>query len=400
MGIYKRGKKLWIAYSISKELADQHGCSRLQREPVGSGVQADAQALYKRRLREVKELSWYPRHKATARGKSVHDYAQTWAAQATARGVRTAWEYMGVLEVLLEDGLGAKRVQDVTRRDVLRAVEAMGRKTGKRGKAKGKPYAPKTVIKAYAYLRSMFAQAVRDEVIQSSPCNLSARAGELPMPRDADPRWRATAVFTRSELEALISDERIPEPRRVFYALLIYTGMRLGEAAGRRWSDYDTEATPLGRLVVATQYDDKPLKTDVPREVPVHPELAKILAAWKLGGYALHYGAHAKPGDFIVRNLHGGMIRSGLAIYMFRQDLELIGLRRRRLHDLRRSHVTLCRADGARPDLLRFVSHGPSASMTDLYTTPTWASLCEQVGCLQLRPRAGNVVSIKNARGG
>src|SRR5690606_29304170 len=136
-------------------------------------------------------------------------------------------------------------------------------------------------------------------------------------------------------------------------------------------------------------------KTEVPREVPVHPELARILAAWKLEHYPLIHGVRPGPDDLLVRNSYGRMYTRSGVIQMLHKDLEAIGLRRRRVHDFRRTLITLARADGARPDLLKFVTHGASTSMIDVYTTPTWASLCEQIACLQVAVRAGNVVELR-----
>jgi len=40
----------------------------------------------------------------------------------------------------------------------------------------------------------------------------------------------------------------------MLYALSFLTGMRHGEAVGRRWRDWDESAMPLGAVSVATQY--------------------------------------------------------------------------------------------------------------------------------------------------
>lgn len=53
------------------------------------------------------------------------------------------------------------------------------------------------------------------------------------------------------------------------------------EAETERRSIADIVMT-IGRLLVATSYDAGRTKTDVTRRVPVHPTLARILAAWKL----------------------------------------------------------------------------------------------------------------------
>jgi hypothetical protein len=73
--------------------------------------------------------------------------------------------------------------------------------------------------------------------------------GVLPKKVDKDPTWRVTAIYTREEIEKLISDRRIAEDRRVLHALKALGGLRHGEAAGRR--------------------------------VPVHPTLARVLSEWK-----------------------------------------------------------------------------------------------------------------------
>ena len=68
-----------------------------------------------------------------------------------------------------------------------------------------------------------------DEFIDATPCVVIK--GELPKKTDKDPSWRATAVYTREEIEQLISDQRIPEDRCVLYALEAVAGPRHGEAA-------------------------------------------------------------------------------------------------------------------------------------------------------------------------
>ena len=93
-----------------------------------------------------------------------------------------------------------------------------------------------------------------------------------PKNRDKDSSWRDGAVFTRSELESLISDTRVPEDRRVFYALMGLAGLRSGEVAGLRWLDYESLVEPLGKITFRTT------KNGHGRKVPVHPVLAGVEA--------------------------------------------------------------------------------------------------------------------------
>ena len=68
----------------------------------------------------------------------------------------------------------------------------------------------------------------------------------------------------------------------------------------------------------------------------------------------------------------------------FHQDLERLELRPRRQHDARRTFISLAIADGARKDILRWVTHGPEGDIVDLYTTLPWHTLCEEVARLKI----------------
>ena len=48
------------------------------------------------------------------------------------------------------------------------------------------------------------------------------------------------------------------------------------------------------------------------------------------------------------------------------------------------SNITLCLSDGARKDILRWISHGPTGDIMDLYTTLPWNARCEEVAKLNI----------------
>jgi hypothetical protein len=117
--------------------------------------------------------------------------------------------------------------------------------------------------------------------------------------------------------------------------------------------------------------------------MPVHPTLARILAAWKLGGFERMTGSAPRPEDLIVPSRRGRPRNANHALRRFHEDLDRIGLRARRQHDARRTFISIARADGARPDILRWATHGPTGDITDQYTTLPWAALCEEVAKLR-----------------
>src|SRR6266542_2733633 len=69
-------------------------------------------------------------------------------------------------------------------------------------------YAPRTVRNVYYTMKSMFRDAAVEGLLDSNPCILGR--AQLPQIVDADPEWRAKAQYTRGELVALISDQRLP----------------------------------------------------------------------------------------------------------------------------------------------------------------------------------------------
>ncbi len=159
-------------------------------------------------------------------------------------------------------------------------------------------------------------------------------------------------------------------------------------------------------LSVHVAYDvkkqrEKGVKTDVPRRVPVHPVLARVLAEWKLHGWELTMGRAPTRDDLVVptpEGKHRGKPRdSRPSLKKFHSDLDRLQLRRRRQHDLRRSFVTLCLADGARKDVLRWVTHGPEGDIIDLYTTLPWEALCNEVAKLKIEWRVGRVIPFSRA---
>jgi integrase len=323
---------------------------------------------------------------------------ETWLERREASGVAAFLDEKTRLRSHVLPILGKIPIDDLRPRHVRDMVASLRAKKSRLGGVFG----PRTVRHIYATLHHVLHDAVVDEILPANPCVL--KRGELPKKADKDPTWRSGAVFIREEVESLISDERIPEDRRVLYALEFFTGMRCGEAAALPWRAYDPKPEPLGRLLVATSYDTrsrkvKGTKTDQPREVPVHPMLARVLASWKLSGWQRAFKRQPKPDDLVVPAREGGSRNVCYSLKTFHRDLEGLGLRKRRHYDTRRTFISLAQADGARKDVLRWVTHGPSGDVFDAYTTLPWATLCEAVGCLKVGVKEGKLVSIQKPQG-
>ena len=152
------------------------------------------------------------------------------------------------------------------------------------------------------------------------------------------------------------------------------TGAPFGEAAALKWRHDDPTQTPLGRLLITASSDvhkreEKRVKTELTREVPVHPVLARLLAEWKLRGWAETMGRAPTPDDLIVPSREGRNRNANTTVRRFHKDLQRLGLRKRRQQDMRRTFISLARTDGARADVLERVAHAPRGDIMNLYTT-------------------------------
>src|SRR5216684_3940483 len=110
--------------------------------------------------------------------------------------------------------------------------------------------------------------------------------------------------------------------------------MRIGEAAALRWRAYDPSLNLLGRLLIASSYNrkrklEKAVKTERPREVPVHPTLAKMLAPWKLGGWKRLMGRQPTPDDLLIPSFERKHLLDPQVLERFHQDLQALGFRSR-----------------------------------------------------------------------
>jgi integrase len=313
---------------------------------------------------------------------TVQSFARTFLEKRRLVGVRSARNDESRLRTHVFPAIGMMRLDEMAPRhiaDLIAQVRALRR-------------APRTVRNVYSVLRALFREAQIAGLI--SPCILTHF--QLGRVRDGKKGWREGALFTREELQTLISDRRIPPDRRVLYGLCGLGALRHGEAAGLRWRHIVTGVEPLGRIVVLTSYDQGDTKTGNERWMPLHPVLAAMLAEWKMRGWAEQQERAPGPDDLVVphprptnrgRRIRFGGMRSDHDSYKrLLIDLAALELRRRRFHDLRRAFITLAREDGAEKDILHLCTHGaPGQDVMELYTSFGWATLCRQVWALRIQ---------------
>lgn len=330
-------------------------------------------------------------------GSAVRELARAWVENRKAKGKKDWANREAQFRLYLFPSLGDVPVQDVTDAMMMKWAEGLAETKGQRV-AELHPHYVRKIARA---ARMLFKDAVKRGIIARSPCTWDA--SDLP---DASTTSRSVGEgFDLDQVELLIYDQRVPEDRRVLYALEFLTGMRTGEAAARRWKDWDLEFRgDLGRLVAADSYDSKSrslnatTKTGVEKWLPVHPALAEILAAWKAEGFERFLGRQPQPEDPIVPASWAFKKRPDGKPYptfrhhsaswrAFQDDLELLGIPAQRHYESRATFINLAEAGGATDDDVSTITHAGKRRSKDLYrrSKGLWPKVCRAVRFIKVR---------------
>lgn len=225
-------------------------------------------------------------------------------------------------------------------------------------KLKGKGSAklsPLTVNQCLQELRAILRFAVINGHIPASPTDRIGR-GRLMLPV---PKTKLAPPIDRpEEVGQLLDVLRDEWPRHLaVFAVMVYCGLRKGEAAGLRWSDVS-----LGKriLVVRRSYAKQP-KSGREREVPIPPELAAILAEHRL--------RDPFKGDLVVTDDAGEMLTPDTKLELILHPaLKRAGLRRIRVHDLRHTYAAHWMMSGGNLfDLQKNLGHSTPVLTAETY---------------------------------
>lgn len=230
-------------------------------------------------------------------------------------------------------------------------------------------------------LSLMFDAAVRHEKCIRNPIVLAPNELKRTPAEEAE-------IYEIGEVAVLLRHHSIPWPVRVLSALSLLTGMRMGEACGRRWRDLDDRSLPLGGVSIHSQYGGAKLKTERPRVCPLHPELVEILTSWAQEGFELYTGRLPEPDDFIVPSVS----KRGKKPYWTRsmfykafvKHAAAAGVRPRSFHATRHSFITHAQRGGADKKQLEKATHNSAGEMIDRYTHGVWKPICDAVLCFSL----------------
>ena len=230
-------------------------------------------------------------------------------------------------------------------------------------------YCNTTIDKTRATMKILFSDAVENGLIKKSPMTRSVKCsgGREPVPKNA---------LTVEEQKTILLGAK-DSSYFCAYALVLQTGLRVGELAGLRWSDIDFDKRTL--RVERTMYRTKdcrwtlgePKTKTSKRTVPLTDEAIKILRSQKkrLQGIKV-VDIRWSDNVFLTRNglpFNFDVCRDQLNRICGRVNIPVISM-----HILRHTFATRCIEAGTRPKTLQSIlGHSKISTTMDLYVHVT-----------------------------
>ncbi len=207
---------------------------------------------------------------------------------------------------------------------------------------------PKSVNNYLAVLSKLFNKAIDWELLEKSPMK---KGMKLKTSLKQPEFWEEEQVRVFLQMAETSRPDLYP-----FFLTACLTGMRLGELCGLQWGDVDFVT---GKFYVRNNYVRGHLgtpKSGRPREIPIHPMLAKVLKAHR----------HLKS-DFVFAREDG----SPLEVNDFRKPffwlIKKAGLKRITFHQVRHSFASNLVMKGTPLKVVQeLLGHG-TIQMTEIY---------------------------------
>jgi integrase len=301
-------------------LAEARARAREALLALGEGQHPTAIAEAKRREREEAERQ----RRAGTFGAVAEEFIRRHAMTR-----RSGNETAGLIRRQLVPAWGEKPIQEITRRDVIRLVEAILDRGGDRPppgsrRKSGGPYAARHALSA---ARKLFNWAVGRDLLTASPCD-RVKAAELHGAPEARDR-----VLSDDEIrKGWAAAGATPYPYGALVQMLVLTGSRRAEIAAARWGEVDLERA---LLTIGAER----MKGKAGHAVPLTPAAVAILEG--LPRFA--------AGDFVFSGQTGARPFSGFSKAKARLDRAIGDIAPFTLHDLRRTVRTRLAELGVTP---------------------------------------------------
>ncbi len=161
---------------------------------------------------------------------TVNDLYYKWVQLKRGLKANTIQFYKYLYVRYVESSIGNTHIVDLKRSDVKAFYNHLADKYH---------FKFKTISSIHAVLRQVLELGVEDEYLRYNPADNALR--ELKKACEATEKKRALTIAEQNVFEEYLSKWNKHHRCRPVFIVMLYTGMRVGEAAGLRWEDVDFE---------------------------------------------------------------------------------------------------------------------------------------------------------------
>jgi integrase len=294
-GVYKRGK-IWYG-AFRQDVSNAEGTLKRNRRNIRLGTQSDlpTKSAARNELQKRMTLNSKPSVEMT-----LSELTERWRdVIVPTLKTSTANVYTHSLRSRILPTLGTFPINSLGRYEIEKFLAA-----------KGKQYAKNTLRELRSSLSRVLQWAVDCKWLEQNPC----RGVKLPK---GTGRTITRTVLTPEQVKAIA--EKLPEPYATLIIFLALTGLRIGEAVGIKWTDFDSEVLRVQRRIYEGKADT--LKTEKSkRSLPIPTALLARLetlgreSEWV---FAAENGSPVNPGNALRRYVQPVARKLGIALSGF-----------------------------------------------------------------------------------
>ncbi|WP_330932655.1 tyrosine-type recombinase/integrase [Enterococcus sp. BWR-S5] len=312
-------------------------------------------SVVKKKLNFLKsQHSYLNRTQRDFQGK-LSDWLNYWLEYVVKNNVKitTYTVYSGRVKNHIIPFLGEKKMTTLDTREINAFIRCL----------QMKKLSATTIKGVITVLKYSLNQACKEQYLMVNPCE------NIQLPKAQQTHIGALTIEQQQNLERLALQEKGCSP----VILSLYTGMRIGEISGLKWSDIDFEKNVIHiqRTLLRIHYDDSKNKTELILSSPkTESSRRSIPLAVNLKEYLLEKRAYSTS-EFVISCKHS-FAEPRVINYRFKKILEKAELNIH-FHVLRHTFATRCVEKGVDiASLSKLLGHASIKMTLDTYTDSMW----------------------------
>lgn len=286
---------------------------------------------------------------------SLADWLNRWLEYTVRRNVKvtTYAAYFGRVQRHIIPFLGNKKMALLKHTDITDFVYFL----------QNQALSPTTIKGIITVLKHALNQACKERYLTENPCE------DVVLPKNRNTRVSAMTIEQQKRLEQVALQERSCSP----VILALYTGMRIGEISGLKWSDIDFQSNIIQvrrTLLRVTCEGDRKKKKLILSSPKTETSRRDIPLAENLKEYLLA-NQEKSDSEFLI-SCKKSFAEPRVINYRFKKITEQAGLGIH-FHVLRHTFATRCIEEGVDvATLSRLLGHSSVKMTLDTYTDSMW----------------------------